>query len=151
MKTEIRRPIQNQEYDLADLRAKSMKESLQAIGRYNDVTVRRRLLDSYSIENTNVIFADNELAGFYTLEYLSDHIFIRHFYIDPTFQRKGIGSEILNLIIISSRGKPIQLKALKGSKANDFYINNGFVKYSEEEFDNCYEFRHHNKSEGQNG
>ena len=50
---------------------------------------------------------------------------------------------LANIIDRSARDKKrIKLGALKGSRSNDFYVSQGFVKIDEGEYDNYYERKH---------
>jgi hypothetical protein len=64
---EIRNAVPGQEIEFAELRARAMRQSLEAVNRYDDVKVRRRLLDDYIIENTKSIYVENKLVGFYSI------------------------------------------------------------------------------------
>ncbi len=69
--------------------------------------------------------ADNEIAGFISIwEY--DH-FIHHLYIKESFQGRGIGSALLDAVVILV-GYPLRLKCLEqNTKALQFYQKKGFV------------------------
>lgn len=129
-----------QELELAELRARAMRESLLTVGRYDEQRARARLLDSYQAKNTHVIYRDNHLIGFYVVEKYCDAYGLNHFYLDCAYHSQGLGEIVLEHIKAFYTDLPIRLNALKGSRANAFYQQNGFVKTGEEEFDNHYEF-----------
>ncbi len=128
---------------LADIRVAAMKESLEAIGRFDPDRARDRFLSKFDTNNTKVVRSGGRIIAFYVIQNKTDHLYLDHLYVHPEHQSKGIGGEILRLLIIqaSDLGKTIKLGALKGSHANDFYRSFGFVKSHEEEFDNFYELR----------
>lgn len=133
----------NDKEALADLRIDAMKESLIAIGRFDPERARSRFLDKFSITDTKKIICENELLGFYEIKNKTDHLYLNHLYIKPSFQNSGLGSKILSNIksIASNKELSIRLGALRGSKSNDFYKNHGFVYTHEEEWDIYYEFK----------
>jgi GNAT superfamily N-acetyltransferase len=128
---------------LARLRDRAMRESLEAIGRYDSTRVRQRLLAHFKPENTKIVFDKATLIGFYVLLEKGDHLYLDHLYIDPDHQSKKYGSAILHTIIECARVqcKPLRLGALKQSKANDFYLTHGFEQTHEGEHDIYYEFK----------
>jgi len=140
---EIRNPIIGEEFSLAEIRARAMKESLSAVGRYDGQRVRSRFLSDYSQENTRVVVSGEETLGFYVLVETADSLNLKHLYIETSWQGKGIGGEVLKLVKIRSReiGKPVRLNALNGSRSNAFYLNSGFRFMTSDEIDNYYEWR----------
>lgn len=140
MNISIRHALLGQENDLAEIRARAMRKSLESVNRYDYFRVRRRLLDNYKIENTRVIYLDNKIIGFYCTTENDNYKYIDHLYIEPNECGKGYGKIVLKEIIEGTT-QPIRLNALKESMANDFYLKNGFYKIGESEFDNMYEFK----------
>lgn len=138
---EIRPPLPGQELELAELRARAMRDSLDTLGRYDEVRVRQRLLDSYQPRNTHVVYRQGKLIGFYVIEKCLDAYGLRHFYLDTPYQGQGFGEIILEHIQSFYTDLPIRLNALKGSRVNAFYQHHGFVKTGEEEYDFHYEYR----------
>ena len=126
---------------LADLRAAAMQESLEAIGRFDPQTARSRFTNTYKPSHTKKVFLNRRLVGFFTCWDEADHVWLNHFYIHPRHQGGGLGSRVLALIIEDARAKnlPLRLIALKQSRSNEFYQQNGFVKLKEDEWDNFYE------------
>ncbi|MGH1469963.1 MAG: GNAT family N-acetyltransferase [Cellvibrionaceae bacterium] len=106
---------------LAELRVVAMKESLQAIGRFDPERARSRFLDSFSPENTWKIMVGNAtqddihegelsfeiLAGFFvihqTTENAENYLQLDHFYIHPDFQSKRIGGEVLKSLLENAK------------------------------------------------
>lgn len=130
--------------ELADLRSRAMRESLENVGRFDPIRVRHRFLSKFDPENTKKIIIGDSLIGFYVVLDKSDHYYLDHLYIDLGHQGKNYGSEVLLGIIRMAQGKgmAIRLGALKGSRSNQFYQSHGFVKTHEEEFDIFYIYQH---------
>ena len=126
---------------LADLRVRAMKDSLQAIGRFDPVRARERFLSDYSPGQTMIFYDSDAMLGFCTVVDKSDHYYLSHLYVEPSSQGNGIGSQILKQVMEKSdrKKKPIRLGALKESRSNEFYKSHEFVKTHEGEFDNYYE------------
>lgn len=127
---------------LAEIRAVAMEPSLTAIGRFDENRVRSRFLETFEPTDTYKILKEGQLLGFYALLKKQDHYYLSHFYIQPDNQNLGLGKAVINDIIelAKSDGLPIRLGALRESRANDFYLKNGFVSTHEDEFDIYYEY-----------
>ncbi|ULQ52066.1 GNAT family N-acetyltransferase [Flavihumibacter fluvii] len=68
----------------------------------------------------------NNIAGFISI-WMKDN-FIHHLYVDPAFQQKGIGSELLKAAL-ELLDAPVTLKCLvKNEKAILFYRKQGFFE-----------------------
>ncbi|TEW52347.1 GNAT family N-acetyltransferase [Psychromonas algicola] len=126
---------------LAEIRAAAMKPSLDALGRFDESIVRNRFLKTFNPDETIKLLTNGDLLGFYVLRAAEDHFYLDHFYIKPQYQNKNIGKRVISEIVSSShnKGLPVRLGALRGSKSNDFYIANGFIKTHESEFDIYYQ------------
>lgn len=135
MQIEIRQAVLGQEHELAELRARAMRTSLEAINRYDEKRVRERLLNDYNKDNIRTIYLNEKLIGFWDFTFDVDVLRLRHLYIEPEYQNYGIGSIVLEKIINERNNIPIKLKALRNSRANQFYKSHGFTIEAEEEFD----------------
>lgn len=127
---------------LATLRVEAMRESLEAVGRFDPERARNRFLNSFDPLSTTKILRTDELVGFFAVKARPDHILLDHLYIVGNMQGSGLGSKVMNLIKAQAMDAslPIQLCALKGSPANAFYRHHGFELQSFDELDNYYRF-----------
>ena len=130
---------------LAEIRAAAMKPSLVALGRYDEARVRTRFLETFDSNDTWKIVDNGELLGFYVVRVREDHHYLDHLYIKAEHQNRQVGKTLLERIIseASAQGVPVRLGALKGSRANDFYVKHGFRKTHEDEYDLYYEYSAH--------
>jgi GNAT superfamily N-acetyltransferase len=127
---------------LVALRIRAMQPSLQAVGRFDPVRARERFEKNFIADNTFKIIQGDQLVGFYVLLVKCDHFWLDHLYIDPNHQSGGIGGDILNNLkkIAGQANKPLRLGALKGSRANNFYLKQGLVKIEQQQWDNIYQW-----------
>lgn len=84
--------------------------------------------------NANKIFvirADNNIIGMVTLVYKENVSEIGLIAVDPNFQRKGFGVELLNMCLKDSQSQDIKTIEVATQKINQaacqFYENNGFI------------------------
>lgn len=122
---------------LLALRLRAMRESLQRLGRYDEQRMRERLAAGFDPGATQHIVVDGRRVGFVVLKTLRHALRLDHLYIDPDFQRRGIGHAVLAAICADAdaRQLPVELVALKGSDANRFYLRHGFAAVGEGEWD----------------
>lgn len=109
--------------ELVELRVEAMKESLEAIGRFDRDRSIERLRSSFRPKETKIMKKDDETVGFFSVSKKKDHLHLDHLYISPDHQSLGYGSIAIDKIIIRSEesGLPIRLGALRSSRSNDFY------------------------------
>ena len=127
---------------LVELRIKAMQPSLEAVGRFDPLRARERFVNSFVAANTQKIIRDQKLLGFYVLQIKSDHLWLDHLYIDPAYQGSGVGEQLLDQLKQRARAAswPLRLGALKESRANLFYLKNGFEKIETQQWDNIYQW-----------
>ncbi len=125
---------------LLSLRLRAMRESLEQLGRYDEVRARARLAAAFDPSHTWHIVVAGQRVGFLVLKRLTQTMRLDHLYIDPAMQRRGIGGAVLRRVCDEADAQllPIELCALKGSAANRFYLQHGFVQTGEGEWDNDY-------------
>jgi ribosomal protein S18 acetylase RimI-like enzyme len=126
--------------ELLALRIAAMRESLEAVGRFDPVRARERLRKSFYPEHTAFIVVDGQKIGFYTLRPADGGLQLDHLYVHPNFQSRGIGSEVLRhlLALADASQMTVSLGALRDSPSNRFYQRHGFVQTAEDELDIYY-------------
>lgn len=127
---------------LADLRVDVMRESLEAVGRFDPDRARARFLNSFDPETTTKILIGDELIGFFVVKAWPDHILLDHLYIAMRQQGEGIGSKVMEKVksLAYDASLPIKLCALKISPSNAFYLHHGFKLTHSDELDCYYQF-----------
>lgn len=110
-----------------------LRADLERLGRYDDVRVRQRFRDAFDPAATRVIIVDGEDAGSIALRQEDDARWLEHFYIAPSHQGRGIGSGILDLVLLD----PVfyRLNVLQGSPARRLYERHGFQIERQDEID----------------
>lgn len=128
---------------LADVRVAAMKESLQAVGRFDPVRARERFLSGFDPGCTQQIFQNGSRIGFWVLRQQEPTWLLDHLYVLPAYQSQGAGSQVLAHVsgLADRAHRVLRLGALKGSRSNAFYLRHGFLKVDEGEWDIYYERR----------
>jgi GNAT superfamily N-acetyltransferase len=123
--------------DLLALRMRAMRESLERIGRFDAARARERLAEGFDPAHTQHIVANGRRVGFMVLKTLSHSLWLKHLYIDPPSQGRGIGAQVLAGVIARSEAAqlPIEVAAIKRSDAHRFYQRHGFHAVAEGEWD----------------
>jgi ribosomal protein S18 acetylase RimI-like enzyme len=123
--------------DLFALRLRAMRDSLERLGRYDEQRARERLAAGFDPSVTQHIVVDGRRVGFVVLKTLSHAMRLDHLYIDPAYQDRGIGHDVIRWVCAQADRAllPVELCALKGSDANRFYLRHGFVATGEGEWD----------------
>lgn len=120
---------------IAELRAVVLRDDLSRLGRYDEVRVRQRFLDSFAAEATQVIVVDGADAGSIAVRPEGGVRWIEHFYLDPAMQGRGVGSAVLERVLADAGGQTFRLNVLRGSPALRLYLRAGFVLDSEDPVD----------------
>jgi ribosomal protein S18 acetylase RimI-like enzyme len=132
---------------LVAIRIAAMRQSLEKVGRFDPVRARERLTKDFRTENTRCFIFHHTLVGFIISNKDNDEITIHHLYVLPEFQNRGIGRMALDEIIKQGKREKLDIRliTLKESRANNFYLKNGFKYLSSIEFDNVYLKKWNNK------
>lgn len=119
---------------LLGLRKTTMNEHLLRAGlSISDEEHIKRIL--YQYEGAEIILLNAEPIGLLKLNRQPTSIEIIQIQIDPQYQGKGIGQEVIQFIIDQAREQQISvsLSVLKGNKAKRLYESLGFVTIEETE------------------
>ncbi|MDP1640862.1 MAG: GNAT family N-acetyltransferase [Phenylobacterium sp.] len=123
---------------LTELRLTVMAESFNRIGRFNPDRARAWFADTYRPETTRLIEVEGETAGcvaFYEVE--PGVLKLEHFYLDPRWQGRGLGSAILDGLLAEADavGARVILTVLRQSDAQRLYDRRGFVVTGRDDLD----------------
>lgn len=121
---------------IAELRAVVMRPDLERLGRWDPIRVRERFLNAFQPEHTFVIAVEGQAVGVIAVRPEPDALWIEHFYIAPGFQGLGLGSGVLQRVMVESKDhRPFRLNVLQGSPARRLYERHGFVLETEDPVD----------------
>jgi GNAT superfamily N-acetyltransferase len=94
---------------------------------------RPRPPDEQLLDECRIIVEGGEDIGCVTMIARPDHVWVDQLYISPRFQRKGIGSTVLRMILseAAAMGVPVRLSVIATNPAVDFYLPHGFRIHEE--------------------
>lgn len=84
----------------------------------------------WPMSRVRVVECDGTLAGFIQQRDEEYHTFLLNFALGETFQSKGIGSHLIELLKVESetRGKKLRLNVFRTNpRAQEFYLRHGFT------------------------
>lgn len=131
-------PVAADDFDaLLALRIAAMRPSLEAMGRFDPQRARERFASQFEPAAMRWVLADGERIGLLTLRRDTDPWHLRHMYLAPGWEGRGIGTWVLEQAKreAAAAGCSIELEALRQSPANRFYQREGFRLVSEQELD----------------
>jgi GNAT superfamily N-acetyltransferase len=94
---------------------------------------RPRPPDKQTLDGCRIIVEGEESIGCITTIAHPDHIWVDQLYISPGFQRKGIGSTALRMLLseAAATGVPVRLSVIATNPAIDFYLLHGLRIHEE--------------------
>lgn len=101
----------------------------QAFGSWDPDVQRRRSDESFDPTTYSLIVVDGARAGILAVEHRPSEIFLSKISLLPRFQRRGIGSILINQLIERARsgGRPLRLRVLRVNPARSLYERLGFA------------------------
>ncbi|MGW7068999.1 N-acetyltransferase family protein [Streptomyces sp. NPDC054855] len=122
---------------IAELRATVMRPDLERLARFDEHRVRQRFRDAFSPRHTSVVLVDGAFAGCVALRPADGCQWLEHFYLDPAFQGRGLGSAVLRGLLdrTDADGDLVRLNVLQGSAARRLYERHGFGVETEDPVD----------------
>lgn len=123
---------------LTELRLAVMAESFNRIARFNPERARAWFAETYRPETTRLIRVGDDMAGcvaFYEVE--AGVLKLEHFYLDPRWQGRGLGTVILDGLLAEAdaAGARVILTVLRQSDAQRLYDRRGFVVTGHDDLD----------------
>ena len=79
-------------------------------------------------DDTRIIVLDGQRIGWFEFRQTEDEVFLKQLYIAPAHQRRGIGSQVMRMLLVERReaAKSMALFVFKNNPALRFYERNGF-------------------------
>lgn len=90
----------------------------------------------WCVDEVRIITVGGEDAGWLQTAPLEDTIFLKQIYLDRPFQRQGIGTRVMQIVIDEAQrdGKAVTLGVIKTNRARRLYERLGFRITREDEY-----------------
>ena len=123
--------------ELVRIRIAAMRDSLTRVGRFDPDRAKERFESGFNPEYTRFINFGGLRVGFVVVKPEGDGLRLDHLYIEPDYQGRGIGGNVLQTIFSTADrlGLPISVTGLRDSDSNSFYQSHGFKYQDETEWD----------------
>src|SRR5262245_41454122 len=107
-----------------------------ARSRWDEARQTASLDAQFVPEEASIIRLDDQDIGWMQIAETGGEIFLKQFFIDRRFQRRGIGTGLLHGLIerATQAGKTIALGVVKGNPARSLYERHGFQVISEDQY-----------------
>ena len=130
------KPAGSGDFDFAyRLYQETMKGYSAAYIAWDDNQQKESLALQLSTADVSVISLSGVEVGWLAWMEKDDALFLGHFYVEPQFQNRGIGSIVLSRFLTEAdvRHKPVELTVLKNNPARGLYERFGFVVVGDDE------------------
>src|SRR5215467_7422190 len=123
------RSVTNDDYDfLYRLHVTTMKEYVEQTWGWDEDLQQGYFKKGFKAEELQIISFENNDIGMISIENREDEVFLRSIEINSGYQKRGIGSFIIERMIKDAGrgGKPVSLYVLKVNPARRLYERLGF-------------------------
>ena len=122
------RPAYSDDYAFAlNLYIEAIRPLASAWIEWVDADQKAQFASLWRPNHTRIIVLDSQDIGWVEFRQAGDELFLKQLYISPTYQRRGIGSQIIRLLNEQgSKVKSMSLFVLKNNPAFRFYRQHGF-------------------------
>jgi len=102
--------------------------ALATFGAWNEEEARQRCSRNISAGFTQIIELGGVQIGIYVVERAPDHVQLLQIFILPDYQRRGIGSRLIERLLAEARAAslPLRLRVLRVNPAFALYRRMGF-------------------------
>jgi GNAT superfamily N-acetyltransferase len=107
--------------------------AVRAWGSWSESEGRERTVADARSGRLQIIQLGHEPVGLLCVDRLETHTQLDQLYVIPEYQRRGIGTHVLQLVLSEARAeqRPVRLRVLRVNPARQFYARHGFRIISE--------------------
>ena len=123
------RPAHSADYPFAlHLYVQTIKPLATAWMGWVDDEQKAQFASLWCPSDTRIISLDGQHIGWVEFRWTGDEIFLKQLYISPAYQRRGIGSQVMRLLLEEQgrTAKSMALFVLRNNPAYRFYERQGF-------------------------
>ena len=102
--------------------------ALATFGTWNEEEARQRCSRNIEAGFTQIMELEGVQIGIYVVERAPDHVQLLQIFILPDYQRRGIGSRLIERLLAEARAArlPLRLRVLRVNPAFELYQRMGF-------------------------
>ncbi|KXI23773.1 acetyltransferase [Photobacterium sanguinicancri] len=129
------RPAVEDDYEfLFDLKKQSEFEPIKAVFGWDESIQRKIHAEEWLEERPLIIESNGKAIGSYLVQHQGDKLYFCRFFILPSYQGFGIGSQILDMAIRQAQQQqlPLTLSYLQSNRVGTLYQRMGFVQTGED-------------------
>jgi ribosomal protein S18 acetylase RimI-like enzyme len=113
----------------------TMRWIIERLFGWNQAEQDASFASQFRLEDARLIMMDDQRVGWIQTQQGDSAVTLHQFYVVPELQRRGIGTQVLRLMIQEARnqGKPLKVAVVKINPAKSFYDRFGFRITHEDE------------------
>jgi GNAT superfamily N-acetyltransferase len=114
----------------------TMRWIVEELFGWDEVRQVEKFARQWNVDEVRIITAASEDAGWLQTAQLNDAIFLKQIYLDPPFQRQGIGTRVMKIVIDEAQrqSKAVTLGVVKINPARRLYERLGFHVTHDDEY-----------------
>lgn len=112
-----------------------MRGIIEALFGWDQSREEKNFARFFRLEEVRIITADGQDVGWIQEQVSEGSIHLGSFYVAPTMQGRGIGTQVLGMLLgrAASESKTVTLAVVKSNPARRFYERHGFQTTHEDE------------------
>jgi ribosomal protein S18 acetylase RimI-like enzyme len=133
---DFRAATQQDKEFLYDLLKATMRAYVEALWGWDEAWQRAHFLEHLNLARSRIVVLDGVDIGVLTIEERQDEVFLGQIYILPTYQNRGIGTQLIRAVLSDAFAQelPVALRVLKSNPdAHRLYQRLGFQDSGETE------------------
>lgn len=135
MKVELRTARNDDVAFARDLYFETMREIIERLFGWNQKREEENFSRFFRLDEVSIITADSKDVGWIQTQIFEKVINLGSFYVAPSMQRCGIGTQVLGMLLerAAQESKAVTLAVVKINSAREFYEKRGFRTTHEDE------------------
>ena len=114
----------------------TMRWIVERLWGWDEAQQVKKFAQKWNVDEVRIITVATEDAGWLQTAPVEDAVFLKQIYLDRPFQRQGIGTRVMQIVIDEAQrdGKAVTLGVVKINPARHLYERLGFRTSHEDEY-----------------
>ena len=128
MRASLRPATPDDKEFLWNLHCDTMREYVEQVWGWDEAWQRGRFLERFDSGKRRIVELDGVSVGAIQVDRQPDHIFLKNLHITPSYQNRGIGTQLIESLIeeADEREVPLRLQVLRVNPSRRLYERLGF-------------------------